>query len=109
MAELSDRFVPKGWALSDWKAFASLKRQWHDGGQDALENALIELRERDLMAWSNIVRALAPQLAYGLLEETLAQAAVRSGRPIVQCHDAPDTLRNYLWESEPAHTQTVGA
>jgi hypothetical protein len=65
-ADWADLFSPKDLNEADWAEMEKLKGALETGGQDALDIALAELRQRDPMVWFRIIRSFFPQLAQKL-------------------------------------------
>jgi hypothetical protein len=69
MADEPDTFSPNDLTKADLKELDKLNEALKTGGVEALDKAQAELRERDLIAWFNIVRAFFPALANKLREK----------------------------------------
>ena len=74
MADEPDTFSPNDLTKADLKELDKLNEALKTGGVEALDKAQAELRERDLIAWFNIVRAFFPELANRLREKRTQRA-----------------------------------
>jgi hypothetical protein len=65
-ADWANLFSPADLTDADWAEMDKLKDALETGGQDALDGALAELRERDPIAWFRVIRSFFPNLAQKL-------------------------------------------
>jgi hypothetical protein len=62
-ADWAELFSPKDLTEADWSEMDKLKHALETGGQEALEQALAELRESDSICFFRIIRSFFPRLA----------------------------------------------